>query len=174
MPKYKIINPCFLYGEIHKTGSIDAQAEDAQPLVDSGSLVLADDDQINFSNGGNGDDENNNDQNVSGTDSDTSANSNLPADASSSIVENATATNETNVGTASENVIEGHQTEGGTATLVGGITKDGRIVELKDWKVPDLKKLAIDLEVKNANQLNKGALIEAITAIEFAAEQLEP
>lgn len=56
-----------------------------------------------------------------------------------------------------------------TATLSGAVTKDGRVVELKKLSAAALKKLATELEVAGADQMTKEALVEAITAVEFAA-----
>jgi hypothetical protein len=60
-----------------------------------------------------------------------------------------------------------------TATLTGAVTKDGRVVELKKLSAAALKKMAADLEVAGADQMDKPALVEAITAIEFAAPDEE-
>jgi hypothetical protein len=60
-----------------------------------------------------------------------------------------------------------------TATLTGVVTKDGRVVELNKLSAAALKKIAIDLEVAGADQMKKDALIEAITAIEFAVPEEE-
>lgn len=56
-----------------------------------------------------------------------------------------------------------------TSTLAGAVTKDGRVVELKKLSAAALKKLATELEVAGADQMTKEALVEAITAVEFAA-----
>lgn len=58
-----------------------------------------------------------------------------------------------------------------TATLTGAVTKDGRVVELKKLSAAALKKLATELEVAGADQMTKEALVEAITAVEFAADK---
>lgn len=58
-----------------------------------------------------------------------------------------------------------------TATLTGAVTKDGRVVELNALSVAALKKLATDLEIAGASELKKEALVDAITAVEFAVEQ---
>lgn len=57
-----------------------------------------------------------------------------------------------------------------TATLTGVVTKDGRVVELNKLSAAALKKIATGLDVAGADQMKKEALVEAITAIEFAAE----
>jgi hypothetical protein len=70
----------------------------------------------------------------------------------------------------SNSVKEAEGIEGAvTATLTGAVTKDGRVVELNALSVAALKKLATDLEIAGAAQLKKEALVEAITAVEFAA-----
>lgn len=58
-----------------------------------------------------------------------------------------------------------------TATLTGAVTEDGRVVELKKLSAAALKKLATELEVVGADQMTKEALVEAITAVEFAVEE---
>lgn len=58
-----------------------------------------------------------------------------------------------------------------SATLTGAVTKDGRVVELSKLKVEILKTLATDLKVSGVDQMKKEALIEAITAVEFAVEE---
>jgi hypothetical protein len=60
-------------------------------------------------------------------------------------------------------------TEETVATLAGAVTKDGRVIELNKMSAAVLKKLASDLEIAGADQMKKEALVEAITAIEFAA-----
>lgn len=61
----------------------------------------------------------------------------------------------------------------GKATLTGAVDKDGRVVELTKLSAAALKKLATDLEIAGADQMNKTALVEAITAIEFATPAKE-
>lgn len=58
-----------------------------------------------------------------------------------------------------------------TATLSGVVTKDGRVVELSALSAAALKKLAADLGVAGAASMKKNALVEAITAVEFAADK---
>lgn len=58
-----------------------------------------------------------------------------------------------------------------TATLTGVVTKDGRVVELNKLSAAALKKLATELDIAGADQMIKEALVEAITAVEFAVEE---
>ncbi len=57
------------------------------------------------------------------------------------------------------------------ATLTGAVTKDGRVIELNKLSAAALKKLAAELEIAGADQMKKDALVEAITAIEFAVKE---
>lgn len=58
-----------------------------------------------------------------------------------------------------------------TAILTGAVTQDGRVVELKELSAAALKKLAGELGIAGAAQMKKEALVEAITAVEFAADK---
>lgn len=69
-----------------------------------------------------------------------------------------------------EQVAEGVEGEM-TATLAGVVTKDGRVVELSALSVAALKKLATDLGITGTSQMKKEVLVDAITAIEFAADK---
>jgi hypothetical protein len=60
-----------------------------------------------------------------------------------------------------------------TATLVGAVTKDGRVIELNKLSAAALKKLGTKLEIADAAQLEKDKLVEAILAIEFPVKNEE-
>jgi hypothetical protein len=54
-----------------------------------------------------------------------------------------------------------------SAVLVGATDAEGRIVELREMSVAELKALAAEMEIAGASRMNKADLVAAISAVEF-------
>ncbi|OZY84822.1 hypothetical protein CBP51_16810 [Cellvibrio mixtus] len=60
-----------------------------------------------------------------------------------------------------------------TAIIKRAVSKDDRVIELNALSAAALKKVAGELNVSGAAQMKKEALVEAITAVEFAVSDKE-
>lgn len=60
-----------------------------------------------------------------------------------------------------------------TAIIKRAVSKDDRVIELNALSAAALKKVAGELNVSGAAQMKKEALVEAITAVEFAVSDEE-
>lgn len=54
-----------------------------------------------------------------------------------------------------------------TGKLGGTVDEHGNVTELDEWKVPELKRLAKDLEIEGSDQMKKSDLLAAIKAVDF-------
>lgn len=137
MNSYRIERPVKWKGEIRKSGTVEATAEDVAPLVKSGALTLMTA----------GDDDGR--KQTDGTDNQ-GAGQSVPAAASA---------------TDDQAEPEGATEEKASANgVLVGVVKDGETVALNELSLTKLKAMAKDAGVKGYSKMDKDELVAAIKA----------